>query len=435
MSILKYNDYLTEKQIIILINESVLVYSTKLVNLLKRMPRNRIAVELLRLNKSDVEGITQNYIDVTDRESFSFTPDRRVQQMIGDRPVVFKAMNARNLTSSDKNNGIFERLGFDRATQEKWSAGNGSVLRILSETVTKTSGKTYVMAEERNADGSEKEVARIAVLNKEGLEVFAPELETVWTTARNPLRLGRMARAILTAGSITFTDHELSQFVEQFTATFDFAANALRQFDIVSGDDIHKWYEGDRYTRGGGSLNNSCMTSASINKLSIYCNNSNVSLVLLYDDEGEIIDGIYQSNKIKGRAILWKDCNINGEIATFMDRIYTTFESDTELFKQFAEKEGFFFKTNQGYGGQSISNGTRTIDKPSIICSLDESDFQSYPYMDTMYNVDITENKCSNDSDNLNGRIRFCQDTGGGWSGADEDDGNSDDDYDDDDDN
>ena len=127
MSILKYNEYLTEKQIVDLINESLLVYSTKLVNLLKRMPRNRIAVELLRLNKSDVDGITQNYIDVTDRESFSFTPDRRVQQMIGDRPIVFKAMNARNLTSSDKNNGIFERLGFDRATQEKLSAGNGSV--------------------------------------------------------------------------------------------------------------------------------------------------------------------------------------------------------------------------------------------------------------------------------------------------------------------
>ena len=432
MSILKYNEYLTEKQIVDLINESLLVYSTKLVNLLKRMPRNRIAVELLRLNKSDVEGITQNYIDVTDRESFSFTPDRRVQQMLGDRPVVFKAVNARNLTSSDKNNGIFERLGFDRETQEKWSAGNGSILRILSETVTKTSGKTYVMAEERNADGSEKEGARIAILNKEGLEVFAPELEAIWTTARNPLRVGRMARAILTAGGVEFTDHELSQFVEQFTATFDFAANALRQFDIVSGYDIHKWYEGARYTRGGGSLNNSCMTSASRSKLAIYCNNANVNLVILYDDEGEIVDGKYTSNKIKGRAVLWKDCNINGEVATFMDRIYTSYDSDTELFKQFAEKEGFFFKTNQGYGGQSISNGTRTIDRPEIVCSLDESDLSSYPYMDTMCYVDIDNDKCSNDSDNLEGRHRYCQDTGGGWEGPGDEDFEGDDDDDDD---
>ena len=432
MNILNYKNYLTEKQIFSLINESVLVYSGKLVNLLKRMPRNRIAVELLKLNKSDIDGITQNYIDVTDRDSFSFTPDRRVQQMLGDRPTVFKAMNARNLTSSDKNNGIFERLGFDKETTEKWSAPNGSVLRILSETVTKTSGKTYVMAEERNADGSEKEGARIAILNKEGLEVFAPELEAIWTTARNPLRIGRMARAILTSGGVEFTDHELSQFVEQFTATFDFAANALRQFDIVSGDDIHKWYDGSRYVNGGGSLNHSCMSSASRTKLGIYCDNDNVSLVILYDDEGEIIDGVYKSNKIKGRAILWKNCDINGEVATFMDRIYTTFESDTELFKQFAEKEGFFFKTNQGYGGQSISNGTRTIDRPIIVCSLENGDLSQYPYMDTMYCVDITENKCSNNEDNLNGRVRFCQDTGGGWSGADEDDYDRDDEDEDD---
>jgi hypothetical protein len=431
MSILKYNDYLTEKQIINLINESVLVYSPKLVNLLKRMPRNRIAVELLRLNKSDVDGITQNYIDVTDRDSFSFTPDRRVQQMLGDRPTVFKAMNARNLTSSDKNNGIFERLGFDKETTQKWSAPNGSVLRILSETVTKTSGKTYVMVEERNADGSEKEGARIAILNKEGLEVFAPELEAIWTTARNPLRLGRMARAILTAGSVEFTDHELSQFVEQFTATFDFAADALRQFDVVSGNDIHKWYDQNRYVAGGGSLNHSCMSSASRSKLSIYCNNVNVSLVILYDDAGEVVDGKYTSNKIKGRAILWKNCDINGEVATFMDRIYTTFESDTELFKQFAEKEEFFFKTNQGYGGQSISNGTRTIDRPDIICNLNESDFGMYPYMDTMYCVDVENNKCSNDNDSLGDRVRFCQHTDGTWEGADEEEGDRDEDDDD----
>ena len=176
------------------------------------------------------------------------------------------------------------------------------------------------------------------------------------------------------------------------------------------------------------------MTSASRSKLAIYCNNSNVNLVLLYDDEGEIIDGKYTSNKIKGRAVLWKDCTINGEVATFMDRIYTSYDSDTELFKQFAEKEGFFFKTNQGYGGQSISNGTRTIDRPAIICSLNESDLSSYPYMDTMCYVDIDNNKCSNNSDNLEGRHRYCQDTGGGWEGpGDGDADRDDDDYDDDD--
>ena len=37
--------------------------------------------------------------------------------------------------------------------------------------------------------------------------------------------------------------------------------------------------------------------------------------------------------------------------------------------------------------------------------------------MDTMCHVDIDNNKCSNNSDNLEGRRRYCQDTGGGWDG------------------
>jgi hypothetical protein len=92
MSILKYENFLTEKQIFQMINESILVFSPKLINILKKMSRNRIAQELLRLQKTDVEGIAQNYIDVTDRENLSFTPDRRVQQLMAGRPVVWKCI-------------------------------------------------------------------------------------------------------------------------------------------------------------------------------------------------------------------------------------------------------------------------------------------------------------------------------------------------------
>jgi hypothetical protein len=442
MSILKYNEYLTEKQIFDLINESVLIFSPKLMNLLKRMSRNRIAQELVKLNKSDVEGITQNYIDVTDRETFSFTPDRRVQQMLAARPVVWKCIHGNKcLTHGDANDAIFTRLEYNKeepwagGAGNRWSVNVGQVMKILSETTSKSSGKVYCKVEETNRDGSDMENPRISVINKEGLELYAPELDGIWTTARNPLRIGRMARAILTASGIEFTDHELSQFVEQFTATFDFASDALRQFTIVKGDQIHYWYNSSRYVSGHGSLNNSCMSSASRDKLAIYCENSNIELVILYSDEGEVVDGVYQSNKIKGRAILWRNCTINGEKVDFMDRIYTTYESDTELFKQFAEKEGLFFKTNQGYAGRDISNGARTINKPDIVCDLEKSDFNMYPYMDTMYCIDVENNKAANDND-INGlsedRIRYCQHTDGTWEGYGEDSSYGDEEDDDD---
>lgn len=442
MSILKYNEYLTEKQIVDLINESVLIFSPKLMNLLKRMSRNRIAQELVKLNKSDVEGITQNYIDVTDRETFSFTPDRRVQQMLAARPVVWKCIHGNKcLTHGDANDAIFTRLEYNKqepwagGAGNRWSVNVGQVMKILSETTSKSSGKVYCKVEETNGDGSDMENPRISVINKEGLELYAPELDGIWTTARNPLRIGRMARAILTASGIEFTDHELSQFVEQFTATFDFASDALRQFSIVKGDQIYHWYNGLRYVSGHGSLNNSCMSSASRDKLAIYCENSNIELVILYSDEGEVVDGVYQSNKIKGRAIIWRNCTINGEKVDFMDRIYTVYESDTELFKQFAEKEGLFYKTNQGYAGRDISNGARTINKPEIVCDLEKSDFNMYPYMDTMYCIDVENNKAANDND-INGlnddRIRYCQHTDGTWEGYGEDSSYGDEEDDDD---
>ena len=443
MNILKYNEYLTEKQIFDLINESLLIFSPKLVNLLKKMSRNRIAQELVKFNKVEVEGITQNYIDVTDRETFSFTPDRRVQQLLANRPIVWKCIHGNKcLTHGDANDAIFGRLEYNKqepwpgGAGDRWSVSPGDVMKIVSETTSKTSGKVYCKVEETNRDGSDKENPRVSVINKEGLELMAPELEGIWTTARNPLRIGRMARAILTAAKIEFTDHELSQFVEQFTATFDFEADALKRFTIVKGDQIHYWYNQGRYVRGGGSLNNSCMSSASRDKLAIYCENENIELVILYSDEGEIVDDVYQSTKIKGRAILWRNCTINGEKVDFMDRIYTTYESDTELFKQFAEKEGFFYKTNQGWGGQTISNGTRNIERPQIVCDLNKADFDMYPYMDTMYCIDVENNKAAN-NDNISGlnedRIRYCQHTDGTWEGYGEDDsyGERDDDDDD----
>jgi hypothetical protein len=42
------------------------------------------------------------------------------------------------------------------------------------------------------------------------------------------------------------------------------------------------------------------------------------------------------SDKIKGRAILWKT-----DKGMFMDRIYTAHDSDLNLFKEFATKSNF----------------------------------------------------------------------------------------------
>jgi hypothetical protein len=48
------------------------------------------------------------------------------------------------------------------------------------------------------------------------------------------------------------------------------------------------------------------------------------------------------SDKIKGRAILWKT-----DKGMFMDRIYTAHDSDLNLFKEFATKSNFGLKQSK----------------------------------------------------------------------------------------
>jgi hypothetical protein len=157
------------------------------------------------------------------------------------------------------------------------------------------------------------------------------------------MKIGRLVRAILQSAKITFTDKDIEDFTNKWKATYDFAADALKQFDVVKGGDIAKWYDSTNYKRGGGTLNNSCMAKMDSETFNIYTENTQVSLVILYDDEGKLTDGKYTSDKIKGRALLW-DAFLNGNEIQFMDRIYTTHDSDVELFKQFAEKNNWWWK-------------------------------------------------------------------------------------------
>jgi len=127
----------------------------------------------------------------------------------------------------------------------------------------------------------------------------------------------------------------------------------------------------------------------------IYCNNRQISLVILYSEDGKIEDGKYISNKIKGRALLW-DCQIGGVSSKFMDRIYTAQDSDVGLFKQFAESKGFWYKKSQTMDPDEwITDGVNSK-KFKIVVNLDDTDFEYYPYMDTLCFINKDDNWASN---------------------------------------
>jgi hypothetical protein len=407
MKISKYQDYINEKYIYDMLKESRLVYSNKFINLLNKIKTDKVASILVSLYNKDVDSLSYNYIDITDDKSrVSFTPDRKVKEIIGDMPKTYEViMSNRYLTHSDRNNRIFEMLGYDKNSSLVWSPSVGSIGQILAEVTSPVSGNVYCLFEEYVSDSPRK-----SVLNKIALQEASIDNPKVWTTSRNPVNIGRIARAILKSTNIEVSSKEIEDFVNKYKATFDFMSDASRQFDIINGNQIAYWYWFEHYKEGGGTLNNSCMSNVDEEFFDIYCYNSQVSLVVLYDDEGTISDDKYTSSKIKGRALLW-DCKIDGTPAKFMDRVYTSDDSDVELFKHFAEKNGWWYKTEQSMYPVMVTDGNNSKNA-EIIAELDEVKFDKYPYMDTMYYISTDNSTVSNSDD---GADRIARETDGEW--------------------
>jgi hypothetical protein len=400
--ILKYKDYISEKVVYEILLESKVVYSKKFINLLNKMKANKLAKELLNLYSKDVDGVTQNYIDITDlKDAVSFTPDRKVQELTKDKPDTWVIIESgKYLTTSNRNDKIFESLGYDKAKYGCWAPDTDTIGLILAETVSRSSGKIYVMFKELEGE-------RIGVINKTAMEPTDAEDQRIWSTSRNNIKIGRLVRAILTASKIPFTDPEIEQFTNTYKATYDFAKDALKQFDIVKGDKISYWYDNDnghRYVDGGGSLNNSCMAEVERDYFDIYTQNPQVSLVILYGDNGNIESGKYTDDKIKVRAILW-DAKLDGQAVKFMDRVYTTHDADVELFKQFAEKNGWWFKKRQSMEPSEAFTDGNLVKSGTIEVKLDDAGFDYYPYCDTICYIDsetgMASNKYWSDSDRL----------------------------------
>ena len=397
MSVLRYGDYISEKVVYELLLESKVVFSKGFVEILTKMRDNIIASQLLKIYTKEAD-IQHNYIDITgEKDEVSFTPDKKIKELNKDKPELWQvAVKGKALPHKEGNLEMFNFLGYDtkgKMQKEKtddeekvrvhWSPPVGTRGLVLkTQLSTGAKGRTYALFQEY---GKKTETPNQCVINVEALAPFLGDDTAVWKTARNNIKVGRLARAILTSVDVKFTDKDIEEFTNLFKATYDFTKDALKQFGIVSGDLIGDWYNHERYLKGGGPLNNSCMASVGKNRFRIYMSNpESVSLVILYGDGGKIgADGNYTAPIIKGRALLW-NATIDKTPQKFMDRIYTVQDSDVKLFQQFAIRNGWWYKTNQNMQqNEYITNGKETK-QANIDVQLDNVEFPTYPYCDTM---------------------------------------------------
>ena len=411
---------------------SKLRVSVRFANLLKAMGGNKIAREILNNVNIEIE-LLNNFIDITNsKDVLSFTPDRKAIELMKNIPSHFIVHTHGNLLFKNSNKKIFDILEFDMNSSTAFQIPTGTIGDIIKEYISEVSGKTYCLFKENESD-------RLGVINKDSLrphnnifykyissdQYYDDDLGSIspWfnavdvhvdtiNTSRNNIKIGRLIRTLIKSEVI---DSDIEDFVNSYKSTYDVLSNAFNKFSIVEGEDIIHWYNKKNYLEGGGTLNSSCMAEVAKTYFNIYVKNSNVKMVVLYDDDGKVSDDVYKSKKIKGRAILWS-CEIDDEQKTFMDRVYTRFDSDINLFKEFAKNNGWWFKDCQdmetnGY----ITDGTQRK-RTTIKVKLDKSKTGKLPYMDTLCYIDSKNNFCTNNS-NLcdNDHIRTARTTHGGW--------------------
>lgn len=395
-----YDDFIFESMIL----ESKLVFSDKLINVFNIMPDSNIKRNILNLisSKTDINTV-QNFFDVSkdSKEEITFIQDRRAQQLLGDNPTIKFITNSHventyltfNKKTSDNgvtryvNQVIFDALGFDADSVEHDIPSVGQVGEIISETPSKiTPGKIYVLFKWNENN--------MAVLNKNSVDTYDDRLDRIWSLTRNPIRVGRAIKSILSTSKIDTTDKEVEEFINSYKSSWDIINDAFLKFDVVKGGDIPYWYDENKYEDTDRStLGNSCMKDVDSSFFDIYAENPSVcQLVILYSNNGKVVNGKWKSDTIKGRAILWK--TDQGDM--FMDRVYYNYESDADLFKQFAEKNGWWCRKVQDSGSRFTAQLGNQSKEPTYTISLNRSTFENYPYIDTICYINFKQKVMSN---------------------------------------
>lgn len=244
---------------------------------------------------------------------------------------------------------------------------------------------------------SEDENNMISYLTEDRRQRLVEEGEYLWSSdKRFKIRASRIIRKI-------FKDSHVEEFykdsdIERFTNLYVSNRAKDYEFIVVSGSSICTHYDGDYYTSGDGTLQNSCMRNDP-EFMRLYADNPDaVEMLVMKDSDGNV----------SGRALLWNkayciDTSDESilEVQSYykiMDRIYYTKDSQIESFKDWARENGYLVKDKQSYDHYTSFNTPKgeyveaffQIDMPNI-------DQRYYPYIDTFFYVNTDHGLLHND--------------------------------------
>lgn len=385
MKLFRYNDWITESKLELLL-EANMDFSEEFIATVAKV-KSPLSEKILKLYKNDVD-VDANYIELSDKENFLlFKSDKRVESTcIIEQPNYIYRKESKDLFPEHKK--FFKKKDFaSLLIYDKLKDISGRIVSEIKSDDERISdklkrdierGRTFYHIK-FNYDGNEYD----AIVHEFGIKKGPKYVKS------QEIRVGSFVQTLLRKAGEKFTPQELEDFVIKFNNEVKAKKeNLFKNFEIVKGDDIKKYYLQGNYESGNHTLGGSCMRYSRCQPyLNIYSKNpGQVSLVILRSDE--------DPEKIKGRALLWNayyltsnQDDYNGKL--FMDRIYTNNSKDEELFKKFAIERGFVYKKTQNYSKSDFMFGDELTPIGEIQVKIENSDyargeFQYYPYIDTL---------------------------------------------------
>jgi hypothetical protein len=224
---------------------------------------------------------------------------------------------------------------------------------------------------------------------------------------RQTIKIGRFVKKFLTDNAFQefgISDSDVERFVNSYKSYFNYDPSKLQ---IAEGEDVKKYYLEDNYFRPDGcrygTLWNSCMRQSERNKfMNLYVLND-VKMLVLFSECG----------KVRARALLWEEVKEFDSDKTykFMDRIYTVYDHDVDIFKKWAKENGYLTKWEQNAKSELYIDVDGNPERMHLYVILDKHNLSYYPYLDTFKYYEIWKGRFSN-SQNYNFDYTLVQSSG-----------------------
>lgn len=424
--ILRYDNFLNESKLELLL-EANMEFSKNFLSAVADV-KNPIAEKILKLYKTDVD-VDTNYIDLSDKENFvSFKSDKKSKNscIIVNIGGSYDELSKKLFPSFAK---LFEEPNVKRGYINWYELipnhGRNQKATIIEEIKTDSyngqeipnglkyyisiGGKIYHIRFNVNGENID------LIIADRGLEIGEKAVSS------QEVRVGSLIQSLLKKSGQEVNPSELEDFVIKFNNVVKSKKeNIFKDFKIVKGEDIRKYYLENNYESSNHTLGGSCMRYERCQKyLDIYVKNPNqVSMVILFSEK--------DSEKIRGRALLWTDIKYGDAIGKilsdyegkpFMDRIYVNNSQDEELFKEFAKKNGFIYKRNQDFSKHGFLFNGEDTNISRLDVRLEYNSFEYYPYIDTLAHYTPHNSNLSNyngeytlnETDGTNGEEEGCE--------------------------